>query len=129
MEVNLQNKRPKHLDLLKIKQPLPAVVSIFHRISGTLLFFPGIPLMLYGLQMMLNSQQSFEALLDVLSIPVIKSVLLLSLWFFLHHLCAGIRHLALDFHIGSALAQARLGSKIVLISGALLTLLIGIAIW
>jgi succinate dehydrogenase cytochrome b subunit len=129
MEVKLHNKRPKHLDLFKIKLALPAVVSILHRISGVLLFFPGIPLILCGLQMMLTSQQSFEALQNDLSSPAIKFLLLLPLWFFLHHLCAGIRYLALDLHIGIALAQARTGSKLVLVAGILLTLLIGITIW
>ena len=129
MEVKLHNKRPKHLNLLKIKQPLPAVVSIFHRISGVLLFFPGIPILLYGLQMMLTSQQSFDVLHSYLSSPVVKLLLLLPIWFFLHHLFAGVRYLVLDLHIGIALAQSRAGSKLVLASGILLTLLIGIAIW
>jgi hypothetical protein len=33
--------RPVYLDLLHIRQPLPAVVSILHRISGVLLFLVG----------------------------------------------------------------------------------------
>ncbi len=129
MEVKLQNKRPKHLNLLKIKLPLPAVVSIFHRVSGVLLFFPGIPLILYGFQMMLDSQQSYQQLLVYLSNPIIKTVCFLGLWFFLHHLCAGIRYLALDLHIGITLEQTRMTSRVVLIAGVLLTLLIGMAIW
>jgi succinate dehydrogenase / fumarate reductase cytochrome b subunit len=129
MEAKLQNKRPKHLNLFKIRQPLPAVVSILHRISGALLFFPGIPLILYSLQMLVQSQQSFEALQDCLRDPAIKVALLLSIWFFLHHLCAGIRHLALDLHIGVMLPQARMGSMLVVAAGILLTALIGLMLW
>ena len=129
MEAKLQNKRPKHLNLFKIRQPLPAVVSILHRISGALLFFPGIPLVLYSLQMLLQSQQSFEALQDCLRDPIIKVALLLPIWFFLHHLCAGIRHLALDLHIGVTLPQARMGSMLVVAAGILLTALIGAVLW
>jgi succinate dehydrogenase / fumarate reductase cytochrome b subunit len=129
MEAKLQNKRPKHLNLFKIRQPLPAVVSILHRISGALLFFPGIPLLLYSLQMLLQSQQSSEALQDCLRDPVIKVALLLPIWFFLHHLCAGIRHLALDLHIGVTLPQARMGSMLVVAAGILLTALIGVMLW
>ncbi|MBY0483200.1 succinate dehydrogenase, cytochrome b556 subunit [Nitrosomonas sp.] len=129
MEAKLQNKRPKHLNLFKIRQPLPAVVSILHRISGALLFFPGIPLLLYSLQMLLQSQQSFEALQECLRDPVIKVALLLPIWFFLHHLCAGIRHLALDLHIGVTLPQARMGSMLVVAAGILLTALIGVMLW
>lgn len=129
METNLHNKRPKHLNLLKIKQPLPAIVSILHRISGALLFLPGIPLLLCGLQMLLQSQHSFETLRTYLHDPWIKLSIILSLWFFLHHLCAGIRHVLLDLQIGIALPHARLGSRLVLIGGFSLTLLAAVAIW
>ncbi len=54
---------------------------------------------------------------------------MLALWFLLHHFCAGIRHLMLDLHYGIALEQARMSSKLVLVAGAILTLLIGAAIW
>ena len=129
MEAKLHDKRPKHLNLFKISQPLPAVVSILHRISGVLLFFPGIPLLLCGLQMVLQSQQSFEVLQDYLRNPVIKLMLLFSIWFFLHHLCAGIRHLLLDLHIGITLSQARTGSKLVLVMGIIFTALAGWMLW
>lgn len=129
METKLHNQRPKHLNLFKIKQPLPAVVSILHRVSGVLLFFPGIPLLLCGLQMMLQSQQSFEALQTYLREPLVKVSLLIPMWFFLHHLCAGIRHVLLDLQIGIALPQARLGSRLVLFGGVVLTLLAAVVIW
>lgn len=129
MEAKLHNKRPKHLNLLQIKQPLPAVISILHRISGALLFFIGIPFLLCGLQMLLQSSQDFEALQDYLRNPMIKLMLLLFLWFFLHHLCAGIRYLLLDLHVGVALPQARTGSKWVLVGGVMLTVLSGLMLW
>lgn len=129
MEAKLQNKRPKHLNLFKIKQPLPAVISILHRISGALLFFPGIPLLLCSLQMLLESEQGFDALRDYLHNPMIKLMLLLPVWFFSHHLFAGIRHLASDLHIGMTLTQARMSSLLVVAMGALLTVLIGMLLW
>ena len=129
MAAKIHPKRPKHLNLFKIKQPLPAVVSILHRISGALLFFPGIPLMLCGLQLLLQSQESFEVLTGYWQLPIIKSLLLLSLWFLLHHVCAGIRHLLLDLHIGVALPQARASSKLVLAAGFLLTAMAGVWLW
>lgn len=129
MEAKLQNKRPKHLALLKIKLPLPAVVSILHRLSGVLLFFPGIPLLLCGLQSLLESEQSFETLQITLLSPLVKLALLFFVWFFLHHLCAGVRYLLLDLHYGITLAQTRASSKLVLLMGVLLTLLMGAIIW
>ncbi len=79
--------------------------------------------------MALQSQQSFEALQTLLRDPLVKIALLVSLWFFLHHLCAGIRFVLLDLQIGIVLPQARLGSRLVFISGVLLTFLAAVAIW
>ncbi|MCB1976980.1 MAG: succinate dehydrogenase, cytochrome b556 subunit, partial [Nitrosomonas sp.] len=105
------------------------IVSIMHRISGVLLFFPGIPFLLYGLHMLLESPESFAAMQAVLQHPGLKLLLVFFVWFFLHHLCAGIRYLALDLHYGVELAQARASSKWVLAISVLLTLLAGVALW
>jgi len=126
MEEKLHHKRPKYLNLLEFRHPMPSVVSILHRISGVLLFFPGIPLLLCGLQLLLQSPQSFEVLRDALNNPIIKLMLLLPFWFFLHHFLAGIRHLLLDMQIGITLEQARAGSKLVLAAGLILTTLTGL---
>lgn len=129
MEDKLQNKRPKFLNLFKIRQPLPAVISILHRLTGVLLFFPGIPLLLCTLQLMLGTQDDYQMLQSFLLNPVTKSGLLLFLWFFLHHLLAGIRHLALDLHYGITLSQARASSKLVLVAGIVLTSIAGLFLW
>lgn len=125
----MQKKRPKYLDLMEIRQPLPAVISLLHRVSGALLFFPGIPLLLCSFDMMLSSPQGYAQLQSLLISPLLKGVLALSLWFFLHHFCAGIRFLALDLHYGGTLEQARLSSKAVLAAGIILTLLISVLMW
>ena len=125
----LQRTRPKFLNLLEIRQPLPAVISFLHRVSGALLFFPGIPLLLCGLEMTLSSPQDYARFQSLVASPLSKTALTLLLWFFLHHLCAGIRFLALDLHYGILLQQTRLTSKLVFIGGFLLTVLIGVSIW
>jgi succinate dehydrogenase / fumarate reductase, cytochrome b subunit len=108
---------------------MPAVVSLLHRISGAILYFPGIPALLWVLEMVLSSPEKYAQLQSILISPWTKIGLLLSLWFFVHHFCAGIRFLALDLHYGIELQQARLTSKIVLVAGIAITLLIGISIW
>ncbi len=125
----MQRKRPKYLNLMEIRQPLPAVISILHRLSGVLLFFPGIPLLLCGLDVIINSPQGYAQFQSLLTNAVFKGALTLLLWFFLHHFCAGIRYLALDLHYGSTLEQARFSSKVVLAAGIVLTLLIALLIW
>ena len=125
----MQKNRPKHLNLLEIKQPLPAVISILHRVSGLLLFFPGIPLLLSGLELVLDSPEGFAQFQSLLANPLFKAGLILALWFFLHHLFAGVRFLGLDLHYAIELQKARLTSKLVLAAGFILTLLIGVTIW
>jgi succinate dehydrogenase / fumarate reductase cytochrome b subunit len=114
---------------MEIKLPLSAVVSILHRVSGMLLFFPGIPILLYSLQMMLDSPQSHDEFHMILTCIPVKIGLTILLWLLMHHLCAGIRHLALDLHYGAELKQARISSRLVFIAGIILTILFGAVIW
>ena len=121
----MMNKdRPKHLALHKIKFPLPAIISIMHRISG-LLLFASLPILLWMLQASLRSIETYTQLLGILHHPLSKLFLLGLLWAFFHHFCAGIRYLALDLHYGSSLKQARNSSKWVLGISLLLTVFAG----
>ena len=61
--------------------------------------------------------------------PLVKLIALGLLWGFFHHLCAGIRFLALDLHFGSDLETARASSRAVLAGGIVLTLLAGWQLW
>jgi succinate dehydrogenase cytochrome b subunit len=120
--------RPKHLDLPKIRLPLPGFVSILHRISGALMFV-SLPFLLYLLQLSLGSPESFASLQQAFGHPLMKLVMLGLLWALLHHLCAGIRFLALDLHVGIALAQARASSAVVLVASLVLTVILGVRLW
>lgn len=105
-----------------------AIVSGMHRISGAVLFL-FLPLLLWLWQESLASQQSFAAFKSVVSHPLMKLVLLGLLWGYLHHLCAGIRHLALDLDLGTDLPAARVSSYVVLAVSIVLTLLAAVALW
>jgi succinate dehydrogenase / fumarate reductase cytochrome b subunit len=120
--------RPKHLDLTKIRLPLPALVSILHRVSGAALFL-FMPFLLWLWQESLASQQRFEQFKTFASHWMVKIILIGLLWAYLHHLCAGIRHLALDLHIGTELASARASSWAVLAASLGLTLVAGVILW
>src|SRR6476469_9979574 len=121
--------RPIYLNLVAIRQPMPAIVSILHRISGALLFVAGIPLLLWFVQRSLASPEAFDAAMTPLASPFGKLVLLALAWSYLHHLLAGLRHLALDLHIGVALAPARSSAAIVLVLSVLLTLIVAVRLW
>jgi succinate dehydrogenase / fumarate reductase cytochrome b subunit len=120
----MNNNRPKFLSLYQIRLPLPGFVSILHRISGSLLFL-SLPLLLWMLQQSLHAPEN----LAILQSAVGKALLLVLLWAFLHHLCAGIRFLALDLHAGVKLSQARATSKLVLAGSLALTVLLGVRLW
>ncbi|HSH72121.1 MAG TPA: succinate dehydrogenase, cytochrome b556 subunit [Methylophilaceae bacterium] len=130
MSVNpaIKKKRPKNLNLTKVRLPIPALVSILHRASGVFLFLM-IPLLLWALQSSLESEQGFQQLQAIAAHPLTKLLLLVFAWAFLHHFFAGIRHLALDARWGVELKQARLTSKLVLIVSVLLTLATGAWLW
>ncbi|MCX7183128.1 MAG: succinate dehydrogenase, cytochrome b556 subunit [Nitrosospira sp.] len=125
----MPKNRPRYLNLKEIKQPIPAIISILHRVSGVLLFFPGIPILLYSLEMFLGSLQGYTEIRFIFELPQIKSSLIALFWFFTHHLCAGIRHLALDLNYGLRLEYARNSSKMVLVVGFFITLFFGVMIW
>jgi succinate dehydrogenase / fumarate reductase cytochrome b subunit len=122
-------KRPKHLDLSKIRLPVPGLVSILHRVSGAGMFLLLIPLLLSALDASLASPESFEELRFTLTNPLLKLLVIGLSWAFLHHFIAGIRYLLLDLHIGIDLPTTRFWSKVVLVVSGVLTLLVAVAIW
>jgi succinate dehydrogenase / fumarate reductase cytochrome b subunit len=121
--------RPVYLNLIAIRQPLPAIVSILHRISGALLFAVGIPLLLWFVQRSLASPDSFDAAMRPLTSPLGKLVLLALVWSYVYHLLAGVRHLALDLHAGIRLAQARSSAAVLLVVSVLLLIVIAVRLW
>ncbi|MGI9046091.1 MAG: succinate dehydrogenase, cytochrome b556 subunit [Burkholderiales bacterium] len=123
-----QKKRPVYLNLLKIRQPVSATVSILHRISGALLFL-FIPYLLYTLQLSLSTPEHFELLKQGFDQPLVKLTFLVLIWAYLHHFFAGLRFLLLDLDIGVDLAPSRASSWAVLAISLPLTLLIGIRLW
>jgi succinate dehydrogenase / fumarate reductase cytochrome b subunit len=121
-------RRPKHLDLAKIRLPMPGFVSILHRVSGALMFVL-IPLCLYLLDRSLASPEAYAGIAAFVANPLVKLILLVLLWGFLHHLCAGIRFLLLDLHVGGDLAAARSSSAAVLAVSLILTVVLGVKLW
>jgi len=121
--------RPVYLNLVRIRLPLPGIVSILHRVSGAALYLIGLPLLLVGVQRSLASQEAFDSFRAALSHPLAKIVLIGLIWAYLHHFCAGIRFLLLDVHQGIELRPARLSSVIVLVVSLALTLIVGVLLW
>jgi succinate dehydrogenase, cytochrome b556 subunit len=124
----MKTDRPKNLNLMQIRLPLPGFVSILHRISGALLFL-ALPLLLSLFQRSLADPESFAELRDGLAGPLPKLVMLGLLWAWLHHFFAGLRFLALDLHWGIGLVAARRTSWAVLALSLGLFLALGASLW
>lgn len=124
----LTKKRPKHLNLFVIRQPIAAIASILHRISGLGLFLM-LPVLIWLLDASLRSPESWEAMRAVVAHPLVKLILTGLLWAFLHHFFMGIRILLIDIHVGVAKLQARNSAIAVLAVSLLLTLILGAKLW
>lgn len=108
------------------KLPIPGKVSILHRVSGALLFL-ALPIVFVPLfAKSVASSESFANLGSGFGGFLLKLILLVLIWGFMHHLCAGIRYLTLDFGRGLDKADAQKSAKLVLIVSLAMTLIFAI---
>jgi len=104
----LAKKRPEFRninafsDLPTYKLPIAGIVSILHRISGVLMFLL-MPFIIWMFDTSVSSEISFSRFKAVFNIGAgfvpgwfFKLVALAIIWAYLHHLCAGLRHLYMD---------------------------------
>jgi succinate dehydrogenase / fumarate reductase cytochrome b subunit len=89
-------------DLTTYRLPAAGIVSILHRVSGALMFLL-LPLIIWLFDTSVSSEYSFARFraafnvgLGVLPGWLVKLVVLALIWAYLHHLCAGLRHLYMD---------------------------------
>jgi succinate dehydrogenase / fumarate reductase cytochrome b subunit len=124
-DMTMKKRRPKYLNLVAIRLPLPGFVSILHRVSGAVLFLM-LPFLLYLFSSSLGSPESFATYKQVVANPLLKLILLGLLWAYLHHFFAGIRYLFLDLNKGVDLVPARRSAWAVLAVSLPLTLILGV---
>ena len=117
------SKQHKNLNLISIRLPLPALVSILHRLSGVLLFLL-MPFLTWTFCNSISSDLNFNKTVLILNTWPVKIIQIFFIWALIHHLMAGLRHLLLDLQIGNDLIVARFSSKTVLIISFLLTVIV-----
>jgi len=127
-DLTAKKKRLLWYNLSPLNLPVPGLVSILHRVSGILLFLSLFELLLL-LDVSLASEHGFAQVGEWLRYPLVKVLVISSIWGFLHHMCAGIRHLFLDVDIGTSLHTARRSAFAVLIASLALTASIAVRIW
>jgi len=114
--------------LRNYRLPLAGIVSILHRISGLLLFL-SLPLALWLFDLSLASERSFDRFVQICQSSVTRIALLALGWALLHHLCAGMRFLLLDLHLGLDRIAALRSSMAVLAVSGFLTLLFALYVF
>lgn len=144
LDTSPRPKRPEFrninvlVDLPRYRMPLAALVSILHRISGAIMFLL-LPFIIWMFDVSVSSEISFDRFKRVFNVGLqlspdslvpgwfMKLVALVLIWAYLHHLCAGLRHLWMDinheavskqFGRGSAAATLALSIGLTVIFGA-----------
>lgn len=123
-----KKRRPLWFNLSPLNLPVPGLVSILHRVSGALLFL-GLIAFLLLLDTSLASESGYAQVGEWMRAPIVKLLVIASIWALLHHLCAGIRHLFLDIDVGASLHAARRSALAVLIVSLAMTASIAVRIW
>jgi len=124
MPLSSNNKsRPVYLNLLRIRQPVGAVVSILHRISGLLLAL-ALPGLFYLFQQSLQSEEGYQGVRQLFGGIVGQAALLVTVWLGVEHLLSGLRHLLLDIDVGISRGAARRSAWLVLIGSVIVALLL-----
>ena len=96
----MTQNRPVNINLLKIKLPLSAFLSITHRVSGILIFFLVLPLTVMVFSELTHSQDSFDKFMHSYRSNLgIKLGCIGLMLIFQYHVFTGIRHMLMDFHI------------------------------
>jgi len=125
---NPLDKRPVNLNLLSLKLPVTAIVSILHRISGFALFL-AIPLILWTMQYSLSNNSNFNTLKNNLNIFYFKFLFWIVLVGLFYHLIAGVRHLLMDMHIGDTKQGGRYGAYGIFFLTVITSVMLGLYLW
>jgi succinate dehydrogenase / fumarate reductase cytochrome b subunit len=118
-------------DITGYRMPLAGWVSILHRVSGGLLFVL-LPFIIWLFDASTGSEISFGRFTAIYTsgagfIPAwfIKLVTLALIWAYLHHFCAGLRHLWMDATHCVTKSFGRSSAAVVLVISLLLTVILG----
>lgn len=131
---NVKSARPEFRniglsDIRSYRLPLPGKLSILHRVSGALLFL-SLPLILVPFfAASVGSPEGYASVAKCFSYFPVKIVVLILMWGFLHHFCAGIRYLALDLHLGVDKESARKSAGVVFVVSLVLTLIFALKLF
>jgi succinate dehydrogenase / fumarate reductase cytochrome b subunit len=118
-------RRPRFLDVTRIRFPVGAVCSFGHRVSGVALAIAA-PLLAALFARSLQGAEGYAEAANWLAPLPVRAALGVVVWALAHHMLAGLRHLLMDIGVGSALGTARTSAWLVNLAGvAIAALAIG----
>ena len=121
------DKRPVFLNLLKIRLPLPALVSIMHRVSGVLMSL-GLPVLVFLLYATVGNSTLFRYI-NYFPVWMSKTVVAGIVVIYMYHVIAGTRHLFHDFTGNHSLASTLASARVVLVLWGGWIILTGYKLW
>lgn len=124
----MKSARPMFLNLTKMRFPITAITSIFHRLTGVLLFFC-VPFLLYLLDKSLHTNASGSLFSCLFSSAAIEFFFWLSVSLLAYHLLAGVRHMVMDCGFFESFAKAKRTAGLLFILTAFCVILLGVWIW
>lgn len=121
----MKHQRPVNLNLTTLSFPPMAIASIFHRLSGVVLFLL-LPVMLYFLSQSLKNHESFMQFKDLSFLYKTFIWAFGTAWWY--HVVAGIRHMLMDCGWGESLRGGRYGAFIVIGLGIVGAIFLGVCL-
>ena len=116
----MARQRPLSPHLQVYRLPLPAIMSITHRMTGIILSSGTVLLTLY-LAALAGGAESFATAQMIISHPIAQVVLFGYSVALFYHACNGVRHLFWDAVIGLNIPTIYKSGQAVLVLAALLT--------
>ncbi|UTW00926.1 succinate dehydrogenase, cytochrome b556 subunit [Marinomonas rhizomae] len=125
----MNKKRPVNLDMLTISQPVTAIVSILHRITGVILFV-GLAFLFYAFDLSLESQEGFDQVVNALQTNfLVQFVIWGVVSALMYHFVAGVKHLFMDMGYFEELESGRSAAIANIVIAVVLIVLAGVWIW
>jgi succinate dehydrogenase / fumarate reductase, cytochrome b subunit len=123
------------IEALQYRLPVAGQVSILHRVSGVLMFVL-LPFVIWLFDKSVTSEISYDSFTSAFvagigGVPavVVKLVVLALIWAYLHHVCAGIRHLWMDATHSVSKEQGRSSAVATLVVSIVLTVALGLKLF
>ncbi|MXP56282.1 succinate dehydrogenase, cytochrome b556 subunit [Pantoea sp. Mhis] len=125
----MKTHRPVNLNLIKFHFPITAISSIFHRISGIIIFIM-LGIALWLLDLSLSSAEGFMQVVSIMDSFFARFVKWIMLTLLTYHVISGIRYVLMDFgYLAENLAAGIRSTKIVFFITIVISILVGFAIW